>query len=284
MSDAVLLPAVDAPPRSSGSQLAAAREVLGLSVADIAQQLKLSPSQVQALESDDYGRLPGAVFVRGFIRNYARLVKLDAATLLLNVEHELPHTIPVSATMLHSVEIPFPVARGFGWQKYAIAAIAISIPVVIFEFYSGDEPVAVSSRQVDLPAPQVVAELTPPEQSAPSPVLALAPLNEVAPAMPQSKPAQVVVEPAPAVKVAPGKVEQVVRLRFSRASWVEIQDRSGRKIFSQLNAAGTEQVVRGMPPLAIVVGNARGVQLIHNEQPVNLGPYTKIDVARLTLE
>jgi cytoskeleton protein RodZ len=73
-------------------------------------------------------------------------------------------------------------------------------------------------------------------------------------------------------------------MRFARESWVEIRDRNGRKIFSQLNEPGTEQVVTGVPPLSLVVGNAIGVQLTHNEQPVNLGPYTKVDVARLTLE
>ena len=88
--------------------------------------------------------------------------------------------------------------------------------------------------------------------------------------------------PAEDVRAAPG--EQVVRLRFARESWVEIRDRNGRKIFSQLNSPGTEQVVSGLPPLSLVVGNANGVQLTHNEQPVNLGPHTKIDVARLTLE
>ena len=86
---------------------------------------------------------------------------------------------------------------------------------------------------------------------------------------------------APAQR-APG--EQIVKLHFTRESWVEIRDRSGRKIFSQLNAPGTEQVVSGLPPLSLIVGNANGVQLTHNEQPVDLGRYTKVDVARLTLE
>jgi cytoskeleton protein RodZ len=51
-----------------------------------------------------------------------------------------------------------------------------------------------------------------------------------------------------------------------------------------LNAPGTDQVVSGLPPLSLIVGNANGVQLTHNEQPVDLGRYTKVDVARLTLE
>jgi cytoskeleton protein RodZ len=87
---------------------------------------------------------------------------------------------------------------------------------------------------------------------------------------------------AAAARRGPG--EQVVRLRFARESWVQIRDRSGRKIFSKLNAPGTEQTVSGLPPLQLIVGNANGVQVTHNEQPVNLGPHTKVNVARLTLE
>ena len=58
-----------------GVRLARARETLKLGTADVARQLKLSIGQVEALEAGQFERLPGAVFVRGFIRNYARLVK-----------------------------------------------------------------------------------------------------------------------------------------------------------------------------------------------------------------
>ena len=74
MNEAVSLPEPEVALASPGAQLAAAREMSGLSITDIARQLKLSPWQVEALESGDYRRLPGAVFVRGFIRNYARVV------------------------------------------------------------------------------------------------------------------------------------------------------------------------------------------------------------------
>lgn len=61
-----------------GTWLRAAREAAGLSEDAVAQQLKLAPRQVRAIEEDDYALLPGRTFVRGFVRNYARLVNLDA--------------------------------------------------------------------------------------------------------------------------------------------------------------------------------------------------------------
>src|SRR6478735_2390937 len=67
---------------TAGGMLRHARESAGWSIDMVSQQLKLAPRQVQALEADDYAQLPGRTFVRGFMRNYARLLRLDADALL----------------------------------------------------------------------------------------------------------------------------------------------------------------------------------------------------------
>ena len=77
--------------------------------------------------------------------------------------------------------------------------------------------------------------------------------------------------------------ERQVRMKFEQESWVEIRDRSEKIIFSQLNRPGTEQSVNGRPPLALVIGNAHGVRMVYDDQPVDLARHTKIDVARFIL-
>ena len=79
---------------TAGAKLRAAREAAGLSVDAVAQQLKLAPRQVKALEDDDWQRLPGRTFVRGFARNYARFVRLDpdAVLALLPALEGVAHT------------------------------------------------------------------------------------------------------------------------------------------------------------------------------------------------
>ena len=67
-------------------------------------------------------------------------------------------------------------------------------------------------------------------------------------------------------------------------SWVEIRQSNGKILLSQLNPAGSRQSVEGMPPFEVVIGNAANVRLKYNETPVDLRPYFKVDVARLTLE
>lgn len=67
---------------SPGSKLASARNSLGWTVEQVAAQLKLSTRQIVALEADDYAALPEPAVVRGFIRAYAKLLKLDATPLV----------------------------------------------------------------------------------------------------------------------------------------------------------------------------------------------------------
>lgn len=267
-------------------QLKAARTAAGLAVADVARHLMLSPWQIEALESGDYARLPGPVFARGFIRNYAPLLKIDASPLLAGIAQQAPAAAPAVPESAQTDGIPFPRRRGSNWRPYALGALVIVAMLVAYEFYGDDlAPEAGDTRSVviELPEPKIVAAAKPvdqaPLENAPAPAAAqtVQPAKEpVAPVAPRadSRP----------VPVAPGANERVVRLMFSRDSWVEVRDRQGRIIFSQLNLAGTTQAVNGQPPLRLVVGNAGGVRLMFNDRPVDLAPFTQVDVARLTLE
>jgi cytoskeleton protein RodZ len=93
-----------------GAALGSAREAAGLSVADVAAQMRISSRQVQALEADRYADLPGAVFVRGFIRNYARVLKLDPIPLLHALEPALAQAAPLRAHAT-SGTLPVPARR-----------------------------------------------------------------------------------------------------------------------------------------------------------------------------
>lgn len=65
-----------------GTALRTAREGMGLSVMDIAERIKFAPKQVEALEANDFAKLPQATFLRGFVRSYARVLHLDEEQLL----------------------------------------------------------------------------------------------------------------------------------------------------------------------------------------------------------
>ncbi len=67
---------------SPGRRLRIARQAKGMTTADIATQLHLSSAIINALERDEHDRMPGPVFVRGYLRNYARLLGLDERDVL----------------------------------------------------------------------------------------------------------------------------------------------------------------------------------------------------------
>ena len=293
-----------------GNALREAREAQNLTVADVARQLKLSLNQVEALEAGEFGRLPGQVFVRGFVRNYARLLNLDAAPLVSAVASQLPHEeLPPPAPP--SQEIPFPTASQRSWRAYAFGLAVIIALLAVYEFMlggsgtTGGQPAPVTpppaaSALTELPGRQDQPALAA-GQAAPGPgdATALAQPDSTA-----ATGASVAGAEAGSAKTAAGQedaapdaraatrgdgamavpVERTVHLVFEEESWVEIHDGSGERIFSQLNRAGTEKRVSGRPPLAIVVGNARGVRMTYDERPVNLSDHMKVGVARLTLE
>ena len=154
-----------------GATLAAAREANGLSIIEVAEQMRISPRQVEAIEADRYGDLPGAVFVRGFVRNYARLLRLDPVPLLHALEPALGGDVPLRA---HEIAGTLPEAnrRSHGRFWWAVIAIVILLAALaaLYEWWrarSGAEDVVAPGADVLAPAtPQAPAPATPPTHDA----------------------------------------------------------------------------------------------------------------------
>lgn len=302
MSGAEHIPtAANAEPTSlaPGGRLAEARRAQNLMPADVARQLKLSVWQVEALEAGHYQQLPGPIFVRGFIRNYAKLVKLDPNELLSAAGVSLPQSV-LRPERPPSQNIPFPSRSRPRWPVLACTAAILVAVLAVYEFYWNEPELTAPQLAAVTPASQVAAvtpalvvaqsksEETPVSplpageiRSAQPAITAAAAAQQITPEAPPAYDA-VVVQPGPAK--LPKLGEKQVMMAFEQESWVEIRDRNERVIFSQLNRPGTQQSISGMPPFTIVVGNSRGVRLTYEDQPVDLTHHTKIDVARLVLQ
>jgi cytoskeleton protein RodZ len=286
-------PAPADPSAEPGAVLAAARRAQNLTIADIARHLKLSSHQVEALETGAHERLPGPVFVRGFIRNYARLLKLDPDE-LVRAMAETPAAIPREAAV--SPDIPYPTAATSPWPKYAALAAVIVTALAIYEFVLNEPESTVTKAPERAVVPAVVAETpgaapaaSPPQAAwTPEPASSV-PFVPPATSTPSARPPAAAVEaalPAPAesaeITRKPGQRE--LRFAFEGESWVRVEDSRGHVILSQLNAPGTTQRVYGTPPLTLVVGNSQVVRMMYEEKPVDLAAHTKVDVARFTLQ
>jgi cytoskeleton protein RodZ len=116
---------------SLGNMLREAREKLGLSIADVAGQIKFAPRQIEALEADDYKHLPEAAFLRGFVRSYAKILRLDAETLLAS----MPQTKVATAELIPaSVDVPFPNAHSLRQQNMLWLGAASLLAVIVAGF------------------------------------------------------------------------------------------------------------------------------------------------------
>jgi cytoskeleton protein RodZ len=274
---------------SAGAVLAAAREEMNLSVSDVARHLKLTPSQVEALEEGAYERLPGRVFVRGFLRNYAKLLGVDPQPLLRRIEHEMPQP-RVVAEPPPAQEAVMPTGERSRLPLYTGIAATVIAALAAYEFGFNNPPPgdatksdASTAAKAPDPAPSAAAVTTPPAAPPLKPYsVASAPSAAGGTGVPLN-PALSAPDGTETAK-APRPGERELHFRFEQESWVEIRDRNDKVIFSKLNRAGGEERITGTPPLKLVVGNARGVRLNYDDKPVDLSPHIGVTVARLTLQ
>ena len=77
---------------SFGSNLRREREMRGVPLEEIAGATKISVRALEALESEEFAKLPGGIFTRSFIRSYARYLGLDEETVLGEYQAVAPTT------------------------------------------------------------------------------------------------------------------------------------------------------------------------------------------------
>jgi len=256
---------------------------------DVALALKLGPRQVEALENGNWHGLPGHTFIRGFVRNYARFLQIDAGPLM----DQLDDTLEKPADSLN-VPAGRPATMPSGQQRrnrpLIVAGLLFAVLAVLaYAMLPNDLSVLRERVQglIDSAAPK---EPTP----APTPA-AGSPAASSEPVFPPGSTQQQIMNPqahapaalAPAPLAAPGLApaeHAPLRFVFSGESWVEVRDRDNKIVLSQVGAAGSERAVEGAGPFSLVIGYAPGVKLFWRGQTVDLAPHSKGDVARLVLE
>lgn len=282
-----------------GEKLRLAREARGMTALDIVQTLKLGPRQVAALEAGNWHDLPGSTFIRGIVRNYARIVQIDAAPLMLQLDSSLekrvsnlavpespPATMPRSGgatrrdrgVMLLGVGFVVLASLAYFLMPNDLSALRESTQSLLDSLARKEQP-ATSSAAVPIvaaPAEPVFPPGTTPQQI----------MNPQAQPLAEAPAAENVSlsTPVEETKAAPVANAPQMRFVFEKESWLEVRDRDNKQIFSQRVPAGTEQTLSGQGPLSLVVGNASGVRVFWHGQAVDLAPHTRGEVARLVLE
>jgi cytoskeleton protein RodZ len=304
----------------AGLLLREAREQAGLSIDAVAQQLKLAPRQVKALEDSEFGLLPGRTFVRGFVRNYARLLHLDIDVVLAALPGAARDSGLESPTLHPTApsigELPVTQNTRPSWAKWAIPLGLIAI-IAAGATYEMLRPATTQRATVPAaaappgePARVPAAETKPaaPAPTAPAAAIAASPTtaagtplpNPVAnidatggPALPPdggaarpaatSGPLPAGAPPAAGAPAGPQPGDRELVLSYRDHSWSEVRDRNGRVLLSAMMAPGARQTLSGTGPFELVIGNATDVTLTLDGRTIDLAPYTRQSVARFTL-
>jgi cytoskeleton protein RodZ len=278
-------------PLSAGVQLRNAREAIGYSVEDVAGQLKLARRQVEALEREAFAELPSNLFIRGFVRNYARLVKIDAEPLLAYLSNVLPEERVQTALPSVSVDDrAVLISPGTNSRSIllVVALLGVLIGVGVVYWYL-QQPSSPDLALPEVSTPEMV-EASAVEHAA-SAVVAVASFASavelVASATPTSTPiASQASKVASTQASAPQAGEVEVAVAAESDSWVQIVDANGNKVLSEIVRPGYERKAFGKAPFAVKIGNAPKTKLYFHGQAVDLNSYLKpgSDVVNLELK
>jgi cytoskeleton protein RodZ len=215
----------DAGPRPLGERLRAAREARGASLSDVADQIRIRSVYLTAMEQENWDAIGAPVYVRGFLRTYARYLKLDPEQAVAEFNATLPEPpAPKSVERERS-----PASRRSGLLLIWTAG-TIAVLLVAFVFYNEltlrSERSAVATTTAT-PAPLSPASPTPP---------ALAPSPTPGAGGPSS-----------------------LALVFSAPSWLRVTV-DGNVSMEGTFPAGTSRTFHGKNAL-VRVGNAGGVEI-----------------------
>jgi len=291
-----------AEPSTLGGRLAVAREAKQLTHQDVSNTLRLSLKQVVDLENSDFAALPDPMVTRGFIRNYARLLDLDAEPLLAIYRAQVPDRLPDAILVQSSMHFEMPTKGNHLWFKYVIGSVVLMALLLLWFAYmpKSQKPAveklnATEHLVVEQPLPEIALPAAERLTVSDAEVLNLPNANLASADTKSATPVAVLAEPKSVVKLeVPAKVEarenlpsimsKKVTVMCTESSWMQAKDKSGKVVFEKMLAAGSTETFEGEAPLSVWIGNAKGTRLTFLDKPVDLTASTKNNVARLTLE
>jgi cytoskeleton protein RodZ len=238
---------------SLGDRLRSGRRARAMSLEQAARALHLEESVLAAIEDGRFADAGAVVFVRGHLRSYARLLGLDEDAVLAAYRSADPAS-QATPRMTRERERPLetrlpPLALGAG---VAVAVLAVVVWMATSEAPTPAPPapvVATVPPAPVVPAASIAAPLPPAESVA---VVGAEPGEAPPDAPPDAPPPR-----------TPGTTR--VEFLFEQPSWIRVEA-GGQRLVEGEQGAGTAQVVDGVPPMDVTLGNAPGVRIRVNDR------------------
>ncbi len=277
-----------------GALLRAEREKQNITVKEIASQLNLHTEVVDALELDDNEKLPAPMYVRGYIRSYARILKLDADKLIGLYDQDAsgpPEIIPEIKQTSQASSTDKPVKAATSLVAFCLLLLFLSwwlqsnkvvkhpveinpeVSVPVLEAppekkYVPVYPEEIFRQQHGLTAPSDTVNQNEPDQTTASDKL------------PDFEPES----PGQSQSQNTGTGPDQVNLHLIKDSWVEVKDTNDTKLYLGLARAGSNINLSGTAPFDVLLGYSPGVEITFNGTRFDPEPFSNNGIARFVLE
>ncbi len=255
-----------------------------LSLDQISLETKISVRLLEAIESEQFEKLPGGVFRRSFVLQYARALGLDPEVIAgelkqLSQFDDDPAilVVPEPSVPEESGGLPFslrPDLSGVGGSTLGslVAAVGVMLACALIYSWWQTPSKTASPSKVDISATQ------PAKQTLPAPVAVSTPPA----AAPVMAPPSAVPVAAPRVSGQADGSPVRVGLSAGEKTWISISS-DGKNIFSSLLEPHQTKLVVASEKVRLLIGNAGGLEISLNGKPIGpVGSRGQICVVELT--
>jgi cytoskeleton protein RodZ len=230
-----------------GASFKKARESKGISIDQIASETKISARFLAAIENEEFQLLPGGIFNRGFVRAYAESVGLDADQIVADFKRL------TEVQELNDSPAAQPTKGERRLYPFAVAILALAIVVFyIVTRESGRTPQTPTAA----PAPAQAPDLVPPPVAQP-----------VKPDAPATPPQTTTPAPEPVAAGVPTQALTLV-IEALAQTWIKVTADGNAVNPGEMLEAGMSRKFTAQSALRVAVGNAGGLTLQLNDQPV----------------
>ncbi|MEK7773583.1 MAG: RodZ domain-containing protein, partial [Deltaproteobacteria bacterium] len=251
-----------------GENLKRERELRGITLQKMHEATKVQMKHLEALEADDYAKLPHPTFVRGFIKSYCKVLGLDETDALLRYEMYSRENAPASGgreaapasggvsrqNPFHRLRVDLP---GKSARNIAVLVAAGLVIMVLFYLFSarhekGSAPPADNEIAAVNPEGQKTAEPQekPPGEAATDAATDNADANG-------KKPVQEALDPA----LNTGGRKHTLVVKASERTWIRVRVDDGEP-FDVMLRKGESIVWKAGRNISVLVGNAGGVDMV----------------------
>ncbi|MDR0215050.1 MAG: DUF4115 domain-containing protein [Comamonas sp.] len=296
---------------SAGAILRQTREAARMQLPTMAAMLKVPQHKLEALEADHYDAFPDHVFMRALAMGMCRNLHIDAEPVLALLPRTALKSLGSAGGGINetvkershfkSSGPSFDSRDGSSRKIIAgvllLLAAAAAVYFVPFHQASDDSVEAPSSQVTEAPevaqapASGVVVETGSVVIPSETPAEAVAPLPSAPAANEAASTAAASAAAAPAEAVATAATgpaadagsASVVEFKASAQSWVKVKDASGKVVLEKTLAKDQSVTAEGKLPLSVIVGNAKGTQVLVHGQPFDIST-TRDNVARFEVK